>query len=207
MVDQVARIQVVLDQAAGAHVVDQVAGTQVLDQVVGAQVLDQVAVAQVVVDQMAGDQVLDQLAGAQVVVVNQVAGAQLADQVVGARSLGAGSSGWQERFSVIFLDACTDHSCSPSNVFISDLVTPHIHLSILISFTSSRASCPRAVAQVSIQQSWSDHSCVNLQLHCHPPVTQHSTASLPVPHAALTLCDISVNMPPVSSTLEPRYLK
>ena len=32
---------------------------------------------------------------------------------------------------------------------LSLLVTPHIHLSILISFTSSRASCPLVVAQVS----------------------------------------------------------
>ena len=32
---------------------------------------------------------------------------------------------------------------------LSLLVTPHIHLSILISFTSSRASCPLVVTQVS----------------------------------------------------------
>ena len=45
---------------------------------------------------------------------------------------------------------------------LSLLVTPHIHLSILISFTSSRASRPPVVAQVTapykLQQSWSDHS-------------------------------------------------
>ena len=35
MVDQVARVQVVLDQVAGAHVVDQEAETQAVDQVPG----------------------------------------------------------------------------------------------------------------------------------------------------------------------------
>ena len=45
-----------------------------------------------------------------------------------------------------------------------------------------------------IQQSWSDHKCVNLSLHFnwHPPVTQHSTASLPVSpcctHSLRNLC-------------------
>ena len=55
------------------------------------------------------------------------------------------------RFSIIFLDACTTlvvlQMCSFR--ILSLLVTPHIHLSILISFTSSRASCPLVVAQVS----------------------------------------------------------
>ena len=45
------------------------------------------------------------------------------------------------------------HSCCRSNVFISDivqlLVTPHINLSVLISFTSIRTSCPLVVAYVS----------------------------------------------------------
>ena len=55
-------------------------------------------------------------------------------------------------FSVIFLVACTMHSCCPSNVFISDLIPPchsahpsqHPHL-----IYSSRASCPLVVAHVS----------------------------------------------------------
>ena len=55
------------------------------------------------------------------------------------------------RFSVIVFDACTTLvvplMCSLR--ILSLLVTPHIHLSILISFTSSRASCPLVVAQVS----------------------------------------------------------
>ena len=55
------------------------------------------------------------------------------------------------RFSVIFLDACTTLVVPLMCLFwiSSLLVTPHIHLSILISFTSSHASCPLVVAQVS----------------------------------------------------------
>ena len=55
------------------------------------------------------------------------------------------------RFSVIFLDTCTTPVVPLMCSFriLSLLVTPHIHLSILISFTSSRASCPLVVAQVS----------------------------------------------------------
>ena len=53
-------------------------------------------------------------------------------------------------FSIFFLDACTTlvvpRMCSFR--ILSLLVTPHIHLSILISFTSSRASCPLVVAHV-----------------------------------------------------------
>ena len=91
------------------------------------------------------------------------------------------------RFSVIFLKACTilvvPLTCSFR--ILSLRVTPHIHLSIVISFTSNRAQflssrcCP---GFSTIQHSWSDHSFVNLplQFHWHPPVTQHSTASLPV---------------------------
>ena len=55
------------------------------------------------------------------------------------------------RFSVIFLDACTTLAVPLTCSFriVSLLVTPNIHLSILISFTSRRASCPIVVAQVS----------------------------------------------------------
>ena len=53
--------------------------------------------------------------------------------------------------SVIFLDACTTfvvpRMCS--FLILSFLVTPHIHLSILISFTSILDSCRLVVAQVS----------------------------------------------------------
>ena len=51
------------------------------------------------------------------------------------------------RFSVIFLEACTTPVVPPMCSFriLSLLVTSHIHLSILISFTSSRASCPLVV--------------------------------------------------------------
>ena len=88
------------------------------------------------------------------------------------------------RFSVIFLDVCTTLVVPLMCSFriVSLLVTPHIHLSI--SFTSSRAYCPLIVPPglCTIQQSWSDHSFVNLslQFHWHPPVALHTTAYLPV---------------------------
>ena len=48
MVDQVAGVQVVVNQVTGAQVVDQVAGAQVVDQVAGVQVVvNQVARVQV----------------------------------------------------------------------------------------------------------------------------------------------------------------
>ena len=55
------------------------------------------------------------------------------------------------RFSVIFLNACTTLVVPLMCSFriLSLLDTPHIHLSILISFTSSRACCPLVVVQVS----------------------------------------------------------
>ena len=55
------------------------------------------------------------------------------------------------RFSVILLDACTPLVIPLMCSFriLSLLVTPHFHLNILISFTSSRASCPLVFAQVS----------------------------------------------------------
>ena len=52
------------------------------------------------------------------------------------------------RFSVIVLDPFTTLVVPLMCSFriLSLLVIPHIHLSILISFTSSRASCPLVVA-------------------------------------------------------------
>ena len=81
------------------------------------------------------------------------------------------------RFSVIFMDAyatlVVPLMCS--FLILSLLDTTHIHLSILIQFTSSCTSCPFVVA---------------LQFHWHPSVTQHSTTSLPVsPCCTHTLCD------------------
>ena len=63
----------------------------------------------------------------------------------------------------ILFDVCVSHlirsescttlvvllMCSFRISILSLLVTPHIHLSILISFTSCRASCPLVIAQVS----------------------------------------------------------
>ena len=82
---------------------------------------------------------------------------------------------WPYHFSrcyIIFFDACTTLFVPLMCSFriLSLLVSPHIHLSILISFTSSRASCPLVVAQVSAPQFCE----LSLQLHWHPPVTQHS---------------------------------
>ena len=57
------------------------------------------------------------------------------------------------RFSLIFLEACTTLAVPLMCSFriLSLLVTPHNHLNIpmIISITSSRASCPLVVAQVS----------------------------------------------------------
>ena len=61
------------------------------------------------------------------------------------------------------------HSCCPFNVFISDLTTHchSAHPSQHPHLNSSHASCPFVVAHAgfcTIQQSWSDHSFVNLSL-------------------------------------------
>ena len=55
-------------------------------------------------------------------------------------------------FSVVFSEACASLVVPLMCSFqiLSLLVTPHIHLSILISFTSSRASCPLVVARAII---------------------------------------------------------
>ena len=67
-VDQIERVQVLVNHVAGtqaliqvtvAQAVDQVARAQVLDQVAGAQELDQVAGVQVVLDQVARTQAAD----------------------------------------------------------------------------------------------------------------------------------------------------
>ena len=100
------------------------------------------------------------------------------------------------------------------NVFISDvipLVTPHTHLSILISFTSIRASCPLVVAQVSGPYNRAGLTTV-LQTVAFSLTGIFLSHNTPLHlfqflHAALTRCVIYVAMPPVSSTLESIYLK
>ena len=77
-----------------------------------------------------------------------------------------------------------------SFLFLSSLVTPHIHRSILISATSNLFSCAFVNAHVSVQytnQCWSYHCSVHLPLdiHVHYPVAQHSRHYLPVLHHAL----------------------
>ena len=68
--------------------------------------------------------------------------------------IGLLSSSWPyhfSRFSVIFLDACATLVVPLMCSFRSDHIPPYhsAHLSILISFTSSCASCPLVVAHVS----------------------------------------------------------
>ena len=104
------------------------------------------------------------------------------------------------RFSVIFLDACT--SLVPlmcSFRILSLLVTLHIHLCILISFTSSHVSCPFVVAQVTAPYNRAGLTTV---LETFPfsftGILLSYNTSLHLfqfPHAALTLCEISVVMP------------
>ena len=72
-------------------------------------------------------------------------------------------------------------------MFISHSIPPchsthppqHPHLIYFYACFLSPRCCP---GLCTIYQSWSDHSFVTfpLQFHWHPPVTQHSTASLPV---------------------------
>ena len=87
-----------------------------------------------------------------------------------------------------FVDACTTLvvpiMCSFRNVSL--LVTPHIHLSILISFTSSRAYCPiTGPGLCTIQQSWPDHSFVNFSLR-----EIKTRANQSISDFALTTCDM-----------------
>ena len=86
--------------------------------------------------------------------------------------------------------------CSIRILFL--LVTPHIHLSIFISFTSSRASCPVVVARVSAPFSIVGQTTVvyifpfrftGILLSHNTPL--HLFQFL---HAELTLCVISVAM-------------
>ena len=94
---------------------------------------------------------------------------------------------------------------------------PSLSLRTSISASSSHLLlvvllCPLVVAHVcTMQQSWSDKSFENisLQFHWHS-VTQHTTASLPVTPCytdSFRLCVIYVAVPPVSPTLQPKYLK
>ena len=117
--------------------------------------------------------------------------------------------------SVIFVDACTTLYGVPlmcSFRILSLRVTPHIHLSILVSFTYSRASCLLVVSQVSAPYDRAGlttvefckpfHS-VSLAFSCHTKL-QGISSSFSMLHS---LCVISVAMPPVSSKIEPIYLK
>ena len=74
--------------------------------------------------------------------------------------------------SFSWLDACTTLVVPLMCSFwiLSLRIALHVHLSILSSFTSSRASCPLVVAQVYAGLT----SFVNrsLQFHWHPPVTR-----------------------------------
>ena len=91
-------------------------------------------------------------------------------------------------------------------------VTPHIHLSILVSFTYLRASCLLVVSQVSAPCNRAGlttvkfckpfHS-VSLAFSCHTKLHGISS-SFSMLHS---LCVIYVAMPPVSSNIEPIYLK
>ena len=82
-------------------------------------------------------------------------------------------------------------------------VTPHIHLNIVISFTSSRASCPIGVTRVTAPYSRASLTTVLLifpfsftDILWSRNTPQNLFQFL---HAALTLCVIYVAMPHVSS--------
>ena len=72
---------------------------------------------------------------------------------------------------------------------LSLLVTPHNHLSILISFTSCRAPCPHLVAQLS------DHTTELVCAHFCKPFTSVSLAS----SCRRTLLSISSSFPMLHS--------
>ena len=103
------------------------------------------------------------------------------------------------RFSVIFLDACTTLVVPLMCSFriLSHLVTPHIHLSILISFTFSRASCPLVVVQVSAPYNRAGLTTVgkptpsaSLASSCH--TTLHCiSSSFPMLHSLSAKCILS----------------
>ena len=72
------------------------------------------------------------------------------------------------RFSVIFLDACTTLVVPLMCSFrmLSLLVTPHIYLSIRISFSSSRDYCPLVVTHVSTPYNRSGAKTINVFRAC-----------------------------------------
>ena len=94
------------------------------------------------------------------------------------------------------------HSCCPfkslvcSFRIVSLLVTPRIHLSILISFTSSRASCHLVVAQVSAPYNRAGLTTVlkTFPFSFTGILLSHNTPLhlFQFLHAALTFCVISV---------------
>ena len=113
--------------------------------------------------------------------------------------------------SVIFLDACTTfvvpRMCS--FLVLSFLVTPHIHLSILISFTSILDSCRLVVAHVSAPYSITGLTTV---LYTFPFSFTGILLSHNSPlhffqfiHSAPIRFAISVSIPLPSSMLVPRY--
>ena len=76
------------------------------------------------------------------------------------------------RFSVIFRTFCSTFVLLMCSFWILPFfVTPHIHLGILVSFTSSRASWPGLLI---IQHSWSDHHFVH---QTYERIQSHSLAS------------------------------
>ena len=105
--------------------------------------------------------------------------------------------------SVIFVDACTTLGVHLMCSFriLSLRVTPHIHLSILVSFTYSRASCLLVVSQVSAPYNraglttvkfYKPFHSVSLAFSCHTKLHGIST-SFSMLHS---LCVISVAMSP-----------
>ncbi len=87
-------------------------------------------------------------------------------------------------------------------------VTPHIHLSILISFIYIRDSCPIVVAQVTAPYSRAGLTAVLLIFpFSFTDILRSRNTPQNLFHATLILCVTYVAVPPVSSALEPIYLK
>ena len=119
------------------------------------------------------------------------------------------------RVSVIFLDACATLVVHIMFTFriISLLVTPHIHLRILISFISSRGYWPFVVAQCSAPYNIARLTTLLSTFPiCVTDILQSHNTSLHLFHflfASFSLCLMYVAMPPVdlSYPLETIYLK